>query len=125
MDDSKRQKLVGVLDNDPSALAAAGSLLTALEFEVILFASADGFVKSNSASTFDCLLLDIDLGAVSGIDIGRELKTCHPMLPVIFITGLDDENAYRQALELGCAGFLRKPFQAHMLAEAIRSATGD
>jgi FixJ family two-component response regulator len=116
-------KLVAVLDDDRSALSAAGSLLAALRFKPILFASAEDFLNSGTASTIDCLLLDIHLGAVSGIDIRRQLKISHSMLPVIFITGLDDEAAYRQALEVGCAGFLRKPFQAQVLADAIRSAT--
>jgi len=113
------------VDDDPSALSAAGSLLTALGFKALLFASADDFLRSKTASTIDCLLLDIHLGAISGIDVARELKKSHARLPVIFITGLDDAGAYRQALEVGCASFLRKPFQAKLLADAIMSATGN
>lgn len=122
---STQQKVIAVLDDDPSALSAAGSLLTALDFKAILFASPADFLNSDAASTIDCLLLDIHLGTTSGIDMRRELTISHSMLPVIFITGLDDEDAYWQALEVGCAGFLRKPFQAQLLADAIRSATGD
>ncbi len=121
---SNPPKRVAVLDDDPSALSAVGSLLTALEFNAILFASADEFLISGTANNIDCLLLDIHLGAISGIDIRRQLKISHSMLPVIFITGLDDEAAYRQALEVGCAGFLRKPFEPQLLANAIAGATG-
>ncbi|WFU75526.1 response regulator [Bradyrhizobium sp. CB2312] len=118
------KKIVGVLDDDPSALNAAGVLLTALEFDVILFASADDFRRNNGAASIDCLLLDIQLGSMSGIDFRRELKGSHPNLPVIFVTGLDGEAACREARDAGCSGFLRKPFEARLLAETIRRATG-
>jgi FixJ family two-component response regulator len=117
--------VVGVLDDDPSALNAAGMLLAALEFDVVLFTSGEEFLRSDRASTIDCLLLDIQLGSMSGIDFRRKLKGSHSKLPVIFITGLDDEAAYWQARDVGCAGFLRKPFEARLLAETVRRATGD
>ena len=118
------RKVVAVLDDDPSALDAAGILLAALNFDVILFISADEFLTSDRANAIDCLLLDIQLGSMSGIDFRLQLKGPHAKIPVIFITGLDDEAAYRQANEAGCAGFLRKPFEARLLAETIRRATG-
>jgi len=119
------KKVVGVLDDDLSVLKAAGILLTALEFEVVLFASADEFLSTDGASAIDCLLLDIQLGSTSGIEVRRDLKRTHSKLPVIFVTGLDDETAYWQAHDVGCAGFLRKPFEARLLAETVRRATGD
>ena len=121
---SNSQMRVAVLDDDPSALSAIGNLLTALDFNAVLFASADDFLNSGTVSTVDCLLLDIHLGEISGIDIRRQLKISRSTLPVIFITALDDETAYRQALEVGCAGFLRKPFEPQFLANAINGATG-
>ncbi|KYH01804.1 hypothetical protein SE91_28045 [Bradyrhizobium sp. DOA1] len=120
---SANKKIIGVLDDDPSALNSIGVLLAALEFEVVLFSSAEELLRSDRARTIDCLLLDIQLGSMSGIDLRRELKGPYPTLPVVFITGLDDQITCQRAHDVGCAGFLRKPFDVALLEETLRRAT--
>ena len=118
----KRRKIVAVVDDDPSMLNAAESLLDAQGFATMVFASAEEFLDRGAATQVDCLLLDIHLGGVSGIELRQRLKDSGSMLPVIFMTALDDEAMRERALKAGCVAFLRKPFQAHQLIDAIKKA---
>ena len=86
----KRRKIVAVVDDDPSMLNAAESLLDAQGFATMVFASAEEFLDRGAATQVDCLLLDIHLGGVSGIELRRRLKDSGSTLPVIFMTALKD-----------------------------------
>jgi FixJ family two-component response regulator len=118
----KRRKIVAVVDDDPSMLNAVESLLDAQGFATMVFASAEEFLDRGAATQVDCLLLDIHLGGVSGIELRRRLKDSGSMLPVIFMTALDDEAMRERAIKAGCVAFLRKPFQARQLIDAIKKA---
>ena len=118
----KRRKIVAVVDDDPSMLNAAESLLDAQGFATMVFASAEEFLDHGAATQVDCLLLDIHLGGMSGIELRRRLKDSGSMLPVIFMTALDDQHIREQALKAGYVAFLRKPFQARQLIDAIQKA---
>ena len=117
-----RKKVVAVVDDDQSMLRAAENLLDAHGFTTIKFSSAEEFLGDRGATRADCLLLDIHLDGVSGIELRQQLKVSHPELPVIFMTALDDEALRQQALEAGCVTFLHKPFPGHQLIEAINRA---
>ena len=106
----------------PACSTPAESLLDAQGFATMVFASAEEFLDRGAATQVDCLLLDIHLGGVSGIELRRRLKNSGSTLPVIFMTALDDEAMREQALKAGCVAFLRKPFQAHQLLDAIKKA---
>lgn len=116
-----RTKVVAVVDDDPSMLNAADNLLGAYGLTALKFSSAEEFLGSGAATRADCLLLDIHLSGMSGIELRRKLKSSHPELPVIFMTALDDEAVRQQAVQAGCVTFLHKPFLAHQLIEAIKS----
>ena len=118
----KRRKIVAVVDDDPSMLNAAESLLDAQGFATMVFVSAEEFLDRGAATQVDCLLLDIYLGGVSGFELRKRLKNSGSTLPVIFMTALDDEAIREQALKAGCVALLRKPFQARKLLEAIKQA---
>ena len=118
----KRKKIVAVVDDDPSMLGAAENLLDANGYKAELFASAEDFLSSGLASQIDCLLLDIHLGGLSGIELQRQLKASHSKLPIIFMTAVEDEAVRRQALNAGCVACLRKPFPASKLVDAIEKA---
>jgi FixJ family two-component response regulator len=117
-----RTKVVAVVDDDPSMLRAASDLLEAHEITTMTFSSAEEFLASGAASRADCLLLDIDLGGRSGIELRHELKSSHPDLAVIFMTALDDETVRQRAVRAGCITFLHKPFPADQLIKAIETA---
>ncbi|HET7166381.1 MAG TPA: response regulator [Pseudolabrys sp.] len=118
----KRRTIVAVVDDDPSMLKAAEDLLDAHGCTASLFTSAEEFLASELVTRADCLLLDIHLGGLSGIELRRQLKSSRPALPVIFMTALDDEAMRREALQVGCVACLRKPFPARQLFDAIEKA---
>jgi FixJ family two-component response regulator len=71
-----------------------------------------------------CLILDIDMPGMSGIDMRRELSRSGFSVPVIFVTAHDDEWTYRQVADVGCVAFLPKPFASTALVEAVNKAIG-
>jgi FixJ family two-component response regulator len=86
------------------------------------FASAEALLESDSVQTAICLLLDIRLGEISGIELRRQLAASGSKCPVIFMTANDDEATRNEAMDAGCIAYLRKPFASHMLLDAIRKA---
>ena len=117
-----QKRCIAVVDDDPSMLRAADNLLDASGFATELFASAEEFLGRGAASQADCILLDIGLGGMSGIELSRQLAASgFSKLPVVFMTALDNEAIYRQAMTTGSA-CLRKPFAAHQLIDAIEKA---
>ena len=118
----RRVTTVAVVDDDPSMLKAAADLLDARGFSASLFTSAEEFLDSGEAEHVECLLLDIHLGGLSGIELRQQLSASRPALPVIFMTALDDDAIRGQALRAGCIACLRKPFTARELMDAIGRA---
>ena len=118
----KKQNIVAIVDDDPSMLRATKDLLDAQGFLSRGFSSAEEFLIRGGAAQADCLLLDIHLGGMSGIELRNQLRLSGSTLPVIFITALDDEDTRRQAHKAGCVAFLRKPYSARQLMDGIRKA---
>jgi len=118
------QKVIAVVDDDPDMLKAIGRLLAAHGFRPEAFASAEAFLNCNWAREPACLVLDIHLGGMSGIDLQRRLKASGSRVPIIFITAIEDEAARGEAIDAGCVAYLRKPFMARQLIGAIDDATG-
>jgi FixJ family two-component response regulator len=118
----KRLK-IAVVDDDLSMLAGIENLLDAHGFATKVFASAEAFLDFFWGTTdIDCLLLDLHLGGMSGIELRRQLKASGSTLPVIFMSALDDDAMRRQALEEGCITYLRKPFLSQLLIDALEKA---
>ena len=118
----RQQKIVAVVDDDSSMLGATRDLLEACGFTTRTFASAEEFLDHGAPSQVDCLLLDIHLGGMSGFELRRRLKISGATLPVIFMTALDDDDTRAQAQKVGCVAFLRKPYSARQLVDAIEKA---
>ena len=86
------------------------------------FASAEALLESGSAQTATCLVLDIHLGGISGIELQRRLAASGSKRPVIFMTANDDEATRNEAVDAGCIAYLRKPFTRDVLLDAIGKA---
>src|SRR5215203_4477359 len=112
---TKPSKTIGIVEDDASMLSATEALLDA-------FGSAEEFLARGIASQFDCLVLDIHLGGMSGIELHGRLKALGCDCPVIFVTAIENEGVWRQALQTGCVACLRKPVPAGQLIEAIAKA---
>ena len=117
-----QQKIIAVVDDEQGMLGAIRRLLTAHGFSIEAFASAEAFLDSGIANQADCLVLDIHLGGMSGLDLRRRLTAVRSKLPVIFITAADDDATEREAKEAGCVACLRKPFAPRSLIVAIETA---
>ncbi len=112
---------VGIVDDDESVRMAIRSLLRSLGFKVETFGSAEDLLGSARIDEIACLIVDHRLPGMSGVDLQRQLLTAKRELPMIFVSAQDDPVAQRQTLTAGALAFLRKPFWAEALIDAIRS----
>jgi FixJ family two-component response regulator len=119
-----RPSVIAVIDDDPEILEALDLMLLSCGYRPELFASAEEFLNVAATSDAACLVVDIQLGGISGVELGRQLFAKGFTFPIIFITGSRDELHRRQAIDLGCVAFLLKPFPSDRLIEAITSAIG-
>ncbi len=97
-------------------------LLHVLDYDTELYVSGEAFISSAAASQASCLLVDIQLGGMSGIELRRRLAACGFATPVIFMTGSDNKVILKEALKAGCVALLRKPFPENLLMDAIDQA---
>ena len=121
---SKDSNIVLVVDDDPGMLKSVQRLLRLHAYEPILFSSVEAFKNYSDVEEAACVILDINLPGMSGIDLRRELLSSGISVPVIFMTGSDSEATMRSVAEVGCVACLPKPFRAHALLEAIDKAVG-
>ncbi|CAN5486670.1 response regulator [soil metagenome] len=113
---------VAVVENDPGILKALERLLIAYGYHAETYSAAELFLQRDAEVHLDCLLLDIMLDGMTGLDLQRILHDTGNAPPIIFITGQSDSSTIRQAREMGCVAFLAKPFEARALWEALNQA---
>jgi len=114
--------MVAVIDDDEAFRAALQRLLKAAGFPVRSFASAEDFLKSGQQHETGCLITDIRMPGMSGLDLQAKLSAEHCPIPTIFITAHGDEKMRLQAMRGGAVKFLAKPFDGAILLEAVRVA---
>ena len=114
--------VVIVVDDNAGVLKSVARLLAHHGIDSRTFASAEALLESDSVQTATCLLLDIRLGEISGIELRRQLAASGSKCPVIFMTANDDEATRNEAMDAGCIAYLRKPFASDVLLDAIRKA---
>jgi FixJ family two-component response regulator len=112
-------KRVIVLDDDVGVLTAIERALTLSGFDAQTFDTVAGFLDGAHFDKASCLVLDINLGGCSGIELSKHLADKGIRIPVIFITASDNKTAKEAALQAGCVGYLHKPFPSRALIEAI------
>jgi len=116
------RRTIFAIDDDPGMLRSIKRLLKAYQFHVQAFESAEAFLDGANLCNAGCLVLDINLSGMSGIELKRKLASSGVSIPTIFITGKDSEIVRKAALEVGCAAYLSKPFEAKQLTDAIEKA---
>jgi|SRR5450759_2621202 FixJ family two-component response regulator len=121
---SAKRSVVAIVDDDPSVLKGLKRVLDACDYMTDVFNSGEAFLASNRANENDiaCIVLDINLGGMSGIEVRRRLTTKNSQVPVIFMTALDTDALRREALDAGCVDYLCKPFSGHELIASIQKA---
>ena len=114
--------LLSVVDDDESVRESLPDLLREFGFAARAFSSAEEFLSSDSVEQTKCLILDIAMPGMNGLDLQQELRRRGQDIPVIFITGQKDEAIREQALKDGAANLLYKPFSDTALLEALNAA---
>ena len=113
---------IAVIDDDASLCRSLSRLLRLAGYEPCAFASAEEFLADRSRERFGCLLVDIQLGGISGLEMQRLLAAEGQYAPVIFITAHDEPSVRTEAVQGGCAGFFSKTDDGALILDAIRDA---
>jgi FixJ family two-component response regulator len=111
-----------VVEDDAGMKRAIERLLRAAGFQPVSFVSAEELLQTEAADSAACLVLDIHLPGLSGLELARLLIGSGRAKPIIFITGQDEPSLRDEALRLGCIDYFRKPFDGSALLETIRAA---
>src|SRR5580704_5444654 len=119
---NENNSLVCVIDDEPSIRESLSNLLRSAGLKVRAFASAQEFLTSWPLEALGCLVLDVQLPGISGLDLQQELASKDIQIPIIFITGHGDIPMSVQAVKAGALEFLTKPFDNEYLLETVRSA---
>jgi FixJ family two-component response regulator len=114
--------LISVVDDDESVREALSGLLRSLGFAVSAFASAEEFLASDQLASADCLILDVRMPGMGGIELQRQLVAGHYEIPVIFITAHEEDGMRARSLSDGVGAVLIKPFSEEAILSAIHSA---
>jgi FixJ family two-component response regulator len=122
MDTQAKTKLVAIVDDDDSMRDALQGLLKAVGLPAQAFASAEEFLKSGQHRQTACLITDIRMPGMSGLELQAQLNAEHCRIPTIFITAHGDAKLRMQALRAGAVEFLAKPFDDEALLESVRGA---
>jgi FixJ family two-component response regulator len=122
MDVETKAKLVAIVDDDDSMRSALQGLLKAVGLPAQAFASGEEFLKSGQLRQTGCLIADIRMPGMSGLELQAKLNAERCRIPTIFITAHGDANLRMQALRAGAVEFLAKPFDDEALLESVRGA---
>ncbi len=114
--------MVAVIDDDESYRAAVQRLLKSEGLSVQSFGSAEAFLNSGQQTETGCLIADIRMPGMSGLELQSKLNSDHCPIPTIFITAHGDERMRLQAMRGGAVKFLLKPFEGESLLDAVRVA---
>ena len=114
--------IIHVVDDDPSFRTAVTRLLRAAKYEVRAYASASEFLNSEPCAEPGCILLDLQMPGVSGLDLQQSLARMEERLPIIFLTGHGDIPASVRAMKAGAVDFLTKPVGRDALLNAVKNA---
>jgi FixJ family two-component response regulator len=118
-------RIVAVVEDDPSMRRSVARLLTARGFATEAFASAEEFLQRHAGVDVGCLVLDIHLRGMTGIELRSRLEAAGRSVPIIFITAIDDSALERETRRAGCIEYLCKPFAAECLIGAVGKALAE
>ena len=119
-----RQHTIGVADDEPGLRQALARLLNAHGYRAELFESAADVIRAAKTTKAACLLLDLQFGETSGLELARQLSQDGSKFPIIFMSASDDDTLRQECLDFGCAGYLRKPFLEHQLIDVLERVIG-
>ena len=121
---STRQIRIAILDDDPSIRAALLRLLTVPGMVAHAFATSDELFESVAQKCPDCLVLDLQMPRMSGLDVMKHFNQRHIRIPTIVITGHDEKHSRGACMNAGAVAYLLKPLDAELLVETIENICG-
>ena len=116
------QTTIAIVDDDPAVRHGASGLLRSLGFAAIDFSSAEEFLSSGRAKDISCVISDVRMPGISGIELQDRLIAAGHKIPVIFMTAFPEERTKTRAIKAGAFGFLTKPFAQNTLMDCVNSA---
>ena len=119
---TSQQTNIYIVDDDAPVRQALSRLLRSYGFDVFAFASAQDFLDSVSPDAQGCLILDVRMPGMNGLELQEELRSSGWELPIVFITAYDEPKDREKALANGAVSFLQKPLNDEILLEVIQSA---
>jgi FixJ family two-component response regulator len=117
--------LISVVDDDDAIRISLENLIRSVGLRAQGFPSAEAFLRSNQLHKTDCLILDVRIPGLGGLELQRRLAATNSRIPIIFITAHENEDWRMQALDAGAVAFLYKPFHEEALLNAIDAALKD
>jgi FixJ family two-component response regulator len=114
--------MISIVDDDECARKAMERLVRSLGYVVVTYASAEDFLDSNHVNDTSCLITDVHLPGLSGVELYQHLLADGFAVPTIFVSGLADETTRTQVLAAGAVAFLRKPFGQKSLIDCVKTA---
>ena len=121
----RKVPMISIVDDDISVRESTKELVESLGYEALTFASAEEFLGSQRVRDTSCLITDLQMRGLSGIDLQRRLVDEGRGIPTIFITAFPDEKTRSHALNAGAIGFLSKPFSDEALIHHLNAALAD
>ncbi|AXE95816.1 response regulator transcription factor [Paraburkholderia sp. 22099] len=115
---------VCIVDDDASVRSGLGNLLKAVGYTTVSFSSGEDFLASPVVDDALCVLLDVRMQGMQGLDVQRRLNAEHRRVPIVFMSAHGDDDTVQRAMRQGAVGFLRKPFAEEMLLDSIELAIG-
>lgn len=116
--------MIAVVDDDNAVRASIDSLVRSLGFLVNVFSSAEDFLRSDYVRNADCLITDVQMPKMSGVELHEHLTTQGIHIPTIFITAFPEETVRKRAMTGAAVCFLAKPFQVQTLIDCLESTLG-
>jgi FixJ family two-component response regulator len=120
--DPQKRPMISIVDDDAAVREATHDLVRSLGYSAATFASAEDFLESEKLDTTDCVIADVQMPGLSGIDLQQRLLADGRNLPIIFITAFPDERTRKRALGAGAIGFLSKPCREELLIGCLKKA---
>jgi FixJ family two-component response regulator len=114
--------LISIVDDDESVRRTTKLLIESFGYRAAIFESAETFLKRGQLKETSCLVVDIQMPGMNGLQLQSHLAAEGCFIPIIFITAYGDQESRRQALQAGAVAFLDKPFSDQQLLKSIRSA---
>jgi FixJ family two-component response regulator len=118
----QHRPIISIIDDDESMRCALKSLVTSLGFKACTFASAEQYLDSPRLDDTSCLITDLQMPGLNGIELQQSVLAQGRQIPIIFVTAFPEERLRARALAAGALGFLGKPFESETLIKLIEKA---